>query len=390
MNYNKKYVKYKRKYSKLKEQITGIPKKSDSDIITNNMIDANNEFTIDLFDNLDGASNIFSPLAISFALSLIHLGSIGQASEQLTRVLGYKYDADELKTLRKSFNNQVFIMENALLYDKNIRIKMPYMQMVDRIVMIKPFDLINLHKINNRIEHKTDGMIKDIISFENEIEKNSMIISSIAYFKASWQHKFDAANTKKVIFHKTERNIVELMHQINNFKYYENDSVQLVELPYDERDYVMGIILPKRFLDATNLDYSINNVPQFSRQEINELINNTEYKLVDLSIPKFVQNKRFNLIPILKKMGLSNIFSPLDSNFDIGKVRVHISHFVHESLIMVDEMGANTITNNHVIQFDERPTIFRADHAFIYYVRHVPSGLFLFYGDYQGNKETII
>ncbi len=387
MNYHRKYVKYRKKYNELK-QLMNLDIDTTSD---NNMIDANNEFTIDLFENLDGASNIFSPLAISFPLSLIQLGCIGQTSTQMTNILGHMYSIDELLILKKSFNNQVLKIENMLIYNKKINIKPAYIDMINTLTLLAPFDSVTTHKINNRIEHITDGTIKDIIPPESSNKKNSVTIVSVAYLKASWQHKFDVKNTKKVIFHQTENNVVELMHQINNFKYYGDKSIQLVELPYDERDYVMGIILPRRFLDATNIDYTINNIPQFSRQEMNELINNAEYRLVDLSIPKFIQNKRFDMIPILKKMGLNKIFNQDKSEFDIAKEHIYVSNYVHESLIIVDEMGMESSSEKNVsISSNKKPVIFRADHAFVYYVRHIPSGLFLFYGDYQGNKQTIV
>jgi serpin B/serpin B11/12 len=381
--YKHKYTKYKHKYTKLKKLIGGT--ETDIETVTNkNMIDANNEFTIDLFDNLDGASNIFSPLAISFALSLIQLGTIGLAKSQLLELVGHNYDANELITLKKSFNNQVMKVINVIVYDEKINIKLQYQQIIQKLAKITEYNDNAIHKINNQVEYATDGMIKDF--FPNG--HNSVSVGSAAYFKASWQHEFDVNNTFKTNFHRTEGTLVDLMHQINNFKYYENSLVQLVELPYDEKDYVMGIILPIKYLDATNLEYSINNVPQFSRQEINELINNTEYTLVDLYLPKFVQRKKINMIPLLKKMGLNKIFDINNSNYDIGNTNSYISDFVHEVLIIVDELGTKAkIINNQIVRSNEKMVIFRADHAFIYYVRHIPSGMFLFYGDYQGKKD---
>jgi len=397
MNYHHKYSKYKYKYIKLKNKIQLAGADDETEVVVNtnkSLSDGNNEFTIDLFDNLESASNIFSPLGIIFALSLIHQGTLGVSSSQITKVLGYKYSTDDLKQNHELFNNSVIKMINVFIINKNLGLKKDYTNTIDGLVKIIKYEkdnaALSVYKANRYITNRTDGMMMNVVPPINISIDQSLIIINTVYFKASWQHKFDIRNTIKMPFHQTQNNLVEIMHQTNDFKYYENKSVQLIELPYDEKDYVMGIILPLMYLEGNNLEYSINNVPQFSMQEINELINNTEYTLVDLFIPKFVQRKKFHMIPTLKKMGITEIFDTTASEFDVAIKKVCVSDFIHEAVIIIDEIGTEALDasiKKYPAKQDTSVKTFKADHAFIYYIRHIPSGIFLLFGDYQGNPS---
>ena len=413
MDYHRKYLKYKTKYTILKndfskkqstvhythQQLGGqITEPISEHTPSKNIYDANNDFTINLFENLDGASNIFSPLSLSYALSLIHLAALGNTNNQLTKVLGTKYDIDDLNLLNQQFNNSVIKMNTAFIINKKIRVNNEYLEMINGLAYVANDDFSNAkliaYKVNNYIEKNTDGMILDVISADNITNNTIFIIVNTIYFKASWQYKFDPINTTKMKFHKTDSNVVDMMHQVDYFNYYENKSVQLVELPYDERNYVMGIILPRMYLEEDGLDYSINNIPQFSRQEINELINNIQYTKVDLYLPKFTQRKKYDMVPIFKKMGIIDIFNH-NAQLDIMAKDAFISKIVHEAVIIVDELGTEASAVTAIVAKEMaappgkqvKPKLFKADHAFIYYIRHIPSNLFIFYGDYQGNKN---
>ncbi|XWV25564.1 hypothetical protein QJ856_gp0190 [Tupanvirus deep ocean] len=402
MNYQHKYLKYKQKYLKLKYQLQygGIVtnQETEDSVPKKTITDANNEFSIILFENLDGASNIISPLSISFLLSLVHLAALGNTNRQLTNVLGYKYSSDELKRVHTLFNNDVMKMTNALIINKKIHVNKEYLELVDDMAEIHNDDFHNSKliatKVNNYIENNTNGMIKNVVQQSDISTDTIFVLINTIYFKASWQHKFNVRNTTKMKFHKTEGNMVDMMHQKNYFNYYENKSVQVVEMPYDEKDYVMGVVLPRMYLEENGLDYSINNVPQFSKQEINEFINNLEFTEVELYIPKFTHRKKYDIVPILKKMGLIDVFG-VNAELDIMAKDAFISKIIHEAVVIVDEIGteaaATTVAFGRAMavrpRIKEKPKIFKADHAFVYYIRHLPSNYFLFMGDYQGNKN---
>lgn len=401
MDYYHKYRKYKYRYLRLKQN--KLIQYAGENIITTEenpqsqhktMADANNSFTINMFDNLDGASNLFSPISITYALSLIHLAALGNTDNQLTKLFNYKYSVDDLEQIYKLFNNNVIQMTNLLLVNNKYKINKVYVDMISGLVRVIDADFSNsaliVHKINNFIENKTNGLIKNLVD-ENDIDASMiLVLINTIYFKASWQHKFDPDNTTKMKFHKT--NLVDMMHQINYFNYFENSTVQAIEILYKKNAYAMGVILPKRYLQEDEIDYSTNDVPLIPISETNEIINNMAYTRIDLYLPKFTQRKNLELVPVLIKMGVTDLFNHR-ADLTIAVKDAFISKIIHESVVIVDEFGteaaAATVVMGKITAMpphaEPEPILFKADHAFVYYIRHLESGMFLFYGDYQGN-----
>ena len=401
MNYRWKYLKYKHKYLNQKKLILiGAAENSDSaesskdSTNTPTITQANNHFTIDLFENFDGASNLFSPLSIIYTLSLVHIAANGNTDRQLTKVIGYKHTIDDLKYLNGLFNNAVMSMCTTTVINRKYQINNEYLTLISPLSKIIYEDFENgaliSNKINHSIETTTNGMIKNVIQPSIINPSSFLILINTIYFKASWLHKFNVRETTKMKFHKTPE-MVDVMHQINDFNYFENSSIQMIELPYDEKDYVMGIILPKKYLEEENLAYSINNVPIISEPQLNEFINNTQLQKIDLYLPKFTHRKRIELPAILKKMGLTNIFDRRLAELDIISKEIYVSNIIHEAVVIVDEIGTEAAATTVVVMEKKlmltrpvKPILFKADHAFVFYIRYVPSNLILFFGDYQG------
>ncbi|AGD92155.1 putative serpin-like protein [Megavirus lba] len=397
MNYRQKYLKYKNKYTQLKEKID----------MENNFIggqntiefddkisDANHTFTINLFNNFDSVSNIFSPLSINYALSLLHLAALEITNLELSNLLKYKYTVDDLQVINDIFNDNTIDMTNLMLINKTQNINKKYKNMVNNLVKIIQGDFENpdlvAQKINHYVENKTNGLIKDIISPKNINNDTIMILVNTVYFKSKWKYGFDVNKTFREKFG-SEKKIVDLMNNQNYFNYYENKSFQIIEIPYQNENFVLGIILPKIVPDNDTIDYTINNVPIITAQEVNELINNLSLEKVNIYIPKFTDKKKLNLVPILKKMGLVKIFDTNMCQLDLISNNICVSNIIHEAVIIVDESGttasaATVITGRALARAPKKENIktFQADHPFVYYIRHLPTNMFLFFGDFQG------
>lgn len=384
MNYQLKYYKYRFRYLLQKGG-----QEIDENILDNIKIsNSNHQFTLEFFNNLDTSSIIFSPIGIIFSLALLQLASRGKSEEELFNILKYRYTIDDLKTIYNTFN-----ISNLLIINNNQRINKDYIQMIHKVCVVI-HDNINsdiIMEINKYISKRTHGFINSTIH-PSDIDSNSkLILTNTIYFSSSWKHKFDPKNTTKMKFHHDKYDTVDMMHQLEHFYYYENKSIQLVELNYENENYVMGIILPKEYLQETNHDYTINNISLFTTNEINEYINNLSYEYIDLYLPKFSSKKRFSVKSVLEKMGLFSIFDK-NSDIDILETESWVSNIIHESFIRIDENGtiataATSVIIKSSVIFNPitNPILFKADHVFIYYIRHVPSNIFLFFGTYQGS-----
>lgn len=386
---NSKYLKYKNKYhNHMREmhkaqyyyinQFGGHNIDYDTTPKTYTISEANNIFTINLFENFNGSSNIFTPIGLIYSLSLIHIATTDNTDKQMNQVLKYKYNIDEINTLIQIFNNNIMLINTYFIINDSVnKINNKYLEIIKPLVKILIGTEIDLfvYKINKHIENTTDTMIKNVIEVSDVFQ--GITIVNVCYFKGSWEKKFDINETVKMKFHKAETKLVSMMHQIEYFNYYENSVIQLVELPYDEKNYTMGILLPKKYLEEEGLEYSINNVPIITESAINEFINNMTYTLIDLYLPKFTHHKKIDLVLTLKKMGMIDVFeSP------INMIGSSVSNFIQSVTIIVDEIGVEPYVNKK--KYKSSNIQFVANHAFLYYIRHLTTGMFLFFGDYQG------
>lgn len=287
-------------------------------------------WTTSLYHNLEGASKLISPMDIIYLLSLIQLASRDETWTQIEKVLGKSLSLDSLKWINFSLIGSRCIKTNS--------IKENYKLMVRNIVDLD----------------RGDGV--QLLSYMS--------------FSAKWNHGFNSKDTKLMIFHETT--YVQMMHQVNFFMYYQTDKMQIVEMEC-KNDYVMGFILPKM---NNSVDYTPNNIPQITPSELTEMINNLEYKCVDLYLPKFNHVRKNSLVPILDKMGIHKLFNESSQTELISDD--YVTDVYQEISVTVDEYEKG-------FKFTQlkSDTLFLANRVFLYYVKHGPSGIIVSMGDYQ-------
>jgi serpin B len=257
---------------------------------------------------------------------------------------------------------------------------------------------LTCRKINQWVEDQTAGRIADLISPETLEGAIQILLVNAVYFKGAWKEKFDEAVTKEDPFHLEPFNEVkvQMMHQQADFSYAETDEVQVIELPYGDGDLSMIVLLPKRVgllgtleaaLSASNLDKWFSAlVPQS----------------VEVFLPKFRLNQQIALAKVLKSMGMVTAFDISIANFfgmiDPGVCMIPplcISEVLHKSFVEVNEEGteaaaATGITVELCSAAFHRPPpvpVFRADHPFVFLIRHNRSGSILFMGRVTDPQE---
>ncbi len=141
-------------------------------------------------------------------------------------------------------------------------------------------------EINNVISDESDNKIRTFINGINE----DAFIGNVIYLNIKWKVGFNNKDTFLSDFYGSGK--IEMMHQINYYNYYENNEIQIVEVPFGNSDNVMGILLPKKNIYGTEMDYSINNVPFIEQNQLNEYINNMRYVKINLFLPKLLLIKK--------------------------------------------------------------------------------------------------
>lgn len=384
MNLEYKLEKYKHKFNKIRQLNTLVPNYYP---LKTNIYDAINSFSVNLTNSLDTAENLISPLSIAILLSVVNLAALSSTSNQITNIIGYKIDYNQLSTLNIKFNNDTIQMINIIITNDN-HINRDYVDMVKPFAKIYYMDKDterNVNQINKYISRFTNDLIKNAITDTILTNTTSLSLINVTTFRGSWLYPFDITNTFSHTFHHSETT-VEMMSQINYFNYFEDANIKLIELPYYEQEYSFGIILPKKYLEEDNLEYGINDIPTIPIDEINEFINNMEYTCVNVAVPKFTINKCYQLDNILKKIGIDNIFKP-NAELNMISDDASVNNIIHIITLEISEVGyINYSKPKSTIKKTSQLAshTFNADHSFTYYIRHTQLNMFLVMGEFIG------
>ena len=95
-----------------------------------------NSIGLEVSENLDAASMIFSPFGIAVILSLIQIATIGSTSEQLQSILGTNFDMDQIKNMYEQYSSEAMKMVNVFIFNRAKNINMEYIDMIKDITVI--------------------------------------------------------------------------------------------------------------------------------------------------------------------------------------------------------------------------------------------------------------
>jgi serpin B len=74
----------------------------------------------------------------------------------------------------------------------------------------------------------------------------TLVLTNAVYFKGQWMSRFDEERTTDATFHGAHGDAtVPMMHQRDDFQYFENDVVQVLEMPYVGENVSMLVFLPR-------------------------------------------------------------------------------------------------------------------------------------------------
>jgi serpin B len=177
-----------------------------------------------------------------------------------------------------------------------------------------------------------------------------------------------------------EKKETPMMHQTSRFNYMENDSVQVLELPYTGGDLSMVVILPRPDISLSKVEKGL------SSDKLQSWLDGLSKEDVDVYLPRFKMEKRFMLNDTLQKLGMKLAFDEFLADFSgmTPKPDLHISKVIHQSFVEVNEEGTEAAAATAVIMGGKAvgigPALFKADRPFIFLIRDIPSGSILFIG----------
>jgi serpin B len=364
----------------------------------------NSAFAFNLYNKLKGDSNssknlFFSPYSLSTALAMTYGGARGETQKQMATVLHFTLPNQNLYSAFGSLQKQLiqedksrgyqFLVANALWCQKGEPFLKEFLDLTQNYygAGLKQLDFVKETEksrqiINSWVEEKTKDKIKDIIPPDGVSINTVLVLTNAIYFKGEWKTNFEKSETKNADFaisvnHKVK---VSMMHLKEKFKFYEDEKLQVLELPYKGNEISMLVFLPN---DINNLKEIENTL---SVKNINVLLSKLQLIKIDVYFPKYKMTwGTFSLKNTLIDLGMTDAFDGEKADFSgiNGKGDLWISDVFHKAFIEVNEEGTEAAAATSVVlikQSDELPTVFRADHPFIFIIKDNRSGSILFMG----------
>jgi serine protease inhibitor len=243
-------------------------------------------------------------------------------------------------------------------------------------------------QIDAWISRQTHGKLGDSASPASLPPKTNLVLTCAIYFKADWSYPFFEQVTKSARFHIDRKQSVEvpMMHYddiVQAFRLAITEEAQILELKYglpSERtgEFTMLVLLPT----------SDDGLPALERQLTTDNLDRWIATLapghIDVFLPKFNVASQIDLAPALKAMGATDAFSPSAADFTgMGDGGFSLSDAVHAAVVSIDEEGTEAAAATRFLyaaEDDSKPLLFRADHPFLFLIRHNPTGTILFVG----------
>ena len=231
---------------------------------------------------------------------------------------------------------------------------------------------------------QTKDKIQELIERGLLTPDTRLVLTNAIYFKARWQEEFHKANTADKPFSVAPDKTIQVptMRQVHSFGYFEDRSLQAVELPYVMGRLSMVVLVPRQAdgLAAVEKDLSSN---------LDAWLGGLKSRRVDISLPRFKTTCSFLLSRELTALGMTDAFSSSAADFSgmTGAEKLFISEVVHKAYVAVDEEGTEAAAATAVLMAGgaarpptDPPVVVKADRPFLFLIRHNGTGSILFIG----------
>jgi serpin B len=377
---------------------------------------AGNALACDLYRQFapaPGENVFFSPCSIETALAMTWAGARGNTAAQMAKVLhldglvaaqvapAFGVWQKAVTSAGQKSGGQL-ALANSLWLQPDHPLRPEYLKTIrdDFAAAIFPVDYKTSAeaarlRINAWVEEQTQKRILNLLHPGDVPASTRLILVNAIYFKGAWAEKFAAQKSETAPFALASGAAppVILMHnKMKEARYAEvadaSGPLQILALPYQGGALEFVALLPKTASALSTMEKNLT-AGQIDAW-LGQLSTRDE---VEVYLPKFKLNSRYNLVPPLQKLGLADAFTDqADFSGMDGARDLFVGNVVHQAFIEVNEEGAEAAAATGVtmralaVRADSVP-VFRADHPFLFLIRDPASGALLFLGRFATPTE---
>ena len=340
---------------------------------------------------------VCSPLNIYIALSMLAEVTDGNTRKQILDVLNVKdmdvlnkrieaiWDANYVDTpaLKSILANSIWL-RNDIGYNEDTLKKLS----VEYHASSYSGEM-GSESMNQKLQKWTDEHTGELLTeYTKELKlkpESVLALISTVYYKASWDKDFPKEQTNKGIFHGVLGDqSVPMMHNDIITNLYQTEHFQAVGLSLVDSG-TMYFFLPKEGYKAQD----IATDPQMIKICMEPESVESNSALVHLTVPKFNDSAKTDLLECLKNIGITDVLSDKQADFTpLTKEieNIYLSSAEHAAMVKIDEEGvigaAYTVLMMEAAGIIQDQVDFIIDRPFVYAVA-APDGSILFTGVIQ-------
>jgi len=344
------------------------------------------------------ANLCFSPLSLSLDLGMLLNGAKSAAYDELIKVLGFEgLSVSDVNSYSKAMLQALPGMDKKSEVEiyNSVWLKSPYhyetafanacasyyeADMADNL----PFDASTASLVNAWFKEKI-GM--DNVVTAGELQNATVALANALSFVGKWAKAFGASSTKDRSFRLLNNDLVQVPTMYANlsvYVYYDDD-VMVAGLPYGNGAYSMYLFMPR--YDVAGTTATINDVISgLTGQKWQQWMTGGYQDSQDVFLPKFAFKQQLDLVPMLKALGVTNLFSGACDNLTgitAEQEQLFISMVKQLTEIEVDESGtvarAATVAMGDLANIGP-PKKLNFDHPFGFAIAEKSTGAILFAG----------
>lgn len=354
------------------------------EVVTGNEIVNQSDLTMSFLKLENEKKNmIYSPLSIKYALSMLNEGASGNTKAQIEKLIKNttltKYENQD-KVL--SLANSIYIRDTYKQFIKE-DYKNTLVQKYQAEVQYDSFK--NAKNVNQWIEQKTLGIIKDMIKDETMQDPYTklLLINALA-IDMEWKSQFDAKDTGGGEFKLVDGSTMQatMMHKkiaSDSVAYYKDNKVTALTMDlqkYGDTQLEFLAIMPN---DEPLSEYLENVTIEDIDKIASQSINASKTKAgVNITIPKFAYNYNLKLKEDLQKLGMTDAFD--GSLADLTKMadtelNLFVGDAMHKADIQFTEKGVKAaavtvfVTMDNAMIEQVKPEEVIINKPFLYVIR---------------------
>lgn len=350
------------------------------------VVQYNNQFAFDLYRTIAKGQNnsfVIASYSVSSAFAIAYLGSAEETQRELSSVFRYplapSYLGESFKRINQGLSSDKNLkLASSLWMDRSFDPLDSFRGLVNQYYEGQFFEADFIlrtdsarNEANSWVAQRTNKKIPSMLSVSDVSAATKLLVVATSYLSAPWMKPFNIRDTSSQPFFTSKENsrTVTMMRRVDDFPFYEDENVKVLELPYstensEEARLSFFVVAPKEVDGLKKLEEGLG------MEIFGNWISQMSTQLVDAKVPRFRFTQVYSLKEILDKMGLKK---PFASGADFSRMSSNsglwITKAVQKVYFSIDERGTDATTYKPPQPTSQQgPKDFSADRPFLYFV----------------------